>query len=626
MKNSSFSHLRAALIGVAWCLFISPLPSAVNAADPKLGSPEEPLAYEGPGLIDPQAPDGHLMFSPGVQNVQICRANRKPSQFSGGNPGYTYQHHMDLGCWKGRLYAVWDMTVKDEDTPPCRLVYSTSTDGFNWTEPKDLYPPNKGWNLRFYFYHASNGRMLAFAAASYPTKAITEKKKATVLVREITADHQLGEIWTLMKPGPSYPPSFEECKDAGFVAACREACNNRLLLEQQDYGMLLGDRRMKWHDPANWPGGKVGGMDKFWTFGKALCFFHRQDGTLVSLCKLGFVSLSTDEGQNWSFPVVPKGLVAGSGKIWGQRTPDGRYALVYPPQNPGPRFPMVVTTSDDGISFHDMRVIHGEVPPERYQGKWKDLGPQYLRGVAEWAGDAPTIDKSAIWVIYSLNKEDIWVSRVPTPIAAETKEAVHDTFDGLPTGLRVPDWHTYAPSWASVRIAKDPASSNQYLELADREPADYARAIRTFPPSTAADVSFRLAAGQVDHGRLEIELLGERGARPVQIVLNDQGKLQASVGGQMKEIGTYRSDQWTKFTLQVKDGKFTLLREGKAVVKNAAFAEPAAMVYALSFRTGEFRGTVSDKAETDLPNTEEPTAAAVYRIDDVSTTGLQRYP
>jgi hypothetical protein len=316
--------------------------------------------------------------------------------------------------------------------------------------------------------------------------------------------------------------------------------------------------------------------------------------------------------------------VAGTGKIWGQRTPDGRYALIYPPQNPGPRFPMVVTTSDDGISFRDMRVIHGEVPPERYQGKWKDLGPQYLRGVAEWAGDAPTIDKSAIWVIYSINKEDIWISRIPTPIVAETKESVHDTFEGLPNGPQVPGWHTYAPSWASVRIAKDAAGSNQYLELADREPVDYARAIRTFPPSTAADVSFRLAAGQADHGRMEIELLGERGARPVRIVLNDQGKLQVSDGGQMKEAGTYGADQWAEFTLQVKNGKFTVLRDGKAVVLNAAFAEPSAMVYALSFRTGEFRGTVSDKATADLPNTEEPTATAVYRIDDVSTTNLQR--
>jgi hypothetical protein len=618
MEKLSVSFLRPLLAGMASYLIVS----AVMAADPEPSSPELPLVYEGPGLIDPKAPDGHLMFSPGVQNIQIYRANRKPSPLFGDQPGYTYQHHVDIGCWKGRLYAVWAMCPKDEDTLPCRLVYSTSTDGLHWVEPKDFYPPGKGWSLRFYFYHASNGRMLAFAAGPYPTKKMAEKEKTTLLVREIRSDHQLGEIWTLIKPGPSYPPSFEECQDPGFVAACREAYNNRSLLEQQDYGALLGERGMKWHDPKNWPGGNIGGRDNFWTFGKALCFFHRKDGILVSLCKMGYATLSTDEGKNWSLPVIPKGIVAGSGKIWGQKTPDGRYALIYPPQNPGPRYPMVVTTSDDGITFRDMRVIHGEVPPQRYKGEGKDLGPQYLRGVAEWAGDAPTIDKSAIWVIYSVNKEDIWVSRIPVPIVAEAKEPVHDTFDNLPAGLRVPDWNTYAPSWTSVRIAKDPASTNQYLELEDREPVDYACAIRTFPPSMAVDVSFRLAAVQADRGRLEIDLLGEHGTRPVQLVL-EQGQLQAADGQRMAKLGEYQPGKWAEFTLKVKDGKFTLLRDGKEALKAAAFAEPSSMVYALSFRTGEFRGVAPEKARQDLPKTEEPAGASVYRIDDVNTRHLQ---
>lgn len=622
--NIRISSRSMAASAISFIAVFSLVP-AVSGANPKLGSPELPMIYNGPALPNPKAPDGGLMFSPGVQNIQIDRANRNPSPFFNGEPGYTYQHHIDIACWKGRLYSVWDMVKKDEDVPPCRLVYSTSTDGFNWTEPKDFFPPNEGWNLRFYFYRASNDRMLAFAATPYKTKAITEKKKKSFLVREITADHQLGKVWTLIKPGENTPPSFEESDDAGFVAACREACNNKPLLEQQDYGVMLGDRRMKWHDSKNWPGGKVAGEGDFWVFGKALCFFHRQDGALVSLCKLGFASISMDEGETWSLPVVPPGIVSGSGKIWGQRTPDGRYAMIYPPQEMGSRFPMAITTSDDGITFGDMRVIEGDVPPRRYKGKWKDLGPQYLRGVAEWAGDASSIDKNAIWVIYSMNKEDIWVGRIPVPIVAEAKKAVQDNFENLPTGPRVPEWNTYSPSWASVRIAKDSASSNQYLELVDREPVDYARAIRTFPPSAAANVSFKVAAGQVNRGRLEIELLGEHGARPVQIVLN-KGKLQASNGDKVKKLGGYDSDQWMEFAVQVKDGKFTLLRDGKAILKNAALAEPSAKVYALSFRTGEFRGTVPDKEEgdklPDLLNTENPTPTETYRIDDVKTSDL----
>jgi hypothetical protein len=43
------------------------------------------------------------------------------------------------------------------------------------------------------------------------------------------------------------------------------------------------------------------------------------------------------------------------------------------------------------------------------------------------------------------------------------------------------------------------------------------------------------------------------------------------------------------------------------------------MVYALSLRTGEYRGRPSGRANQDIPNTEEPLAKVTYRIDDVKT-------
>jgi len=137
------------------------------------------------------------------------------------------------------------------------------------------------------------------------------------------------------------------------------------------------------------------------------------------------------------------------------------------------------------------------------------------------------------------------------------------------------------------------------------------------------DVSFRLAAAQADRGRLEIELLGEQGTRPVRLVLNDKGQLLTSDGqGSLNAIGTYQPDKWTSITFRVKDNRFTLLRDGKPVLKDAAFAEPSSMVYAVSFRTGEFRPRGWGRAKKDIPNTEEPVPAAVYRIDDVVTNML----
>jgi hypothetical protein len=210
-----------------------------------------------------------------------------------------------------------------------------------------------------------------------------------------------------------------------------------------------------------------------------------------------------------------------------------------------------------------------------------------------------------------MNKEDIWASRIPVPIIAEAKAHANDNFDDVAAGPRVPGWNTYSSLWAPVRIAADRGLSNHYLELEDREPTDYARAIRTFPQSKAVTASFRVAAGQTDRGRLEVELLGELGTRPVRIIVNDH---VTSAGA------------WLDYKIHADcaAGKYTVVVNGREVLKDAAFTEPSSVVYALSFRTGEFRGKPRGRARRDIPNSEEPLATVTYRIDDVMTENVQQ--
>ncbi|MHC4460799.1 MAG: hypothetical protein ACYS30_05140, partial [Planctomycetota bacterium] len=46
-----------------------------------------------------------------MQNIQVSRANRKhPPAFPAGTEnekGWTYQHHVGMGQWKGKLYGIW---------------------------------------------------------------------------------------------------------------------------------------------------------------------------------------------------------------------------------------------------------------------------------------------------------------------------------------------------------------------------------------------------------------------------------------------------------------------------------------------------------------------------------------
>ncbi|MEI6156847.1 MAG: sialidase family protein, partial [Atribacterota bacterium] len=207
---------------------------------------------------------GNLTAHPLQRRKQILRASRNQPEQADGD-GWTYAHHQDLAVWRGRLYAAWATTPKDEDVPPYKVVYATSTDGITWSAPADLFPRENAWACRFYFYRASNGCMLALCAGKSADGTVQEAAKKVLLVRRITAEHQLDKVFTLVTPLPDQPPPFDTASDPVFVAACREAAGNNLLLEQQDYGRFLGDRRMKWHDD---PTLKIPGWCQF---GKAFC-------------------------------------------------------------------------------------------------------------------------------------------------------------------------------------------------------------------------------------------------------------------------------------------------------------------------------------------------------------------
>jgi hypothetical protein len=359
----------------------------------------------------------------------------------------------------------------------------------------------------------------------------------------------------------SVPPAFTNSADKGFVEACNQLLANHPFLEQQDYGSLLGDHRMQWHESD----------DKNMTL-KAFSFFHRKDGTLVGICKKGWVTVSTNNGVAWSQPVIPPSLVTGTGKVWGQRTSDGRYALLYNPDHKN-RFPLVMVTSDDGITFRDMRVVHGELPLQRYVGLNKNVGPQYVRGISEWSSDGSWKD-DAVWVAYSVNKEDIWISRIPLTNNAGV-------------------WNTYSPKWAPVEERKDGVILN------DSDPYDYARAFQVFSAKTKITVSFEIFAPQTSDAPLEIELLG-------------RSTSHCSVRWELTKKDFTNDALICRIEADTQTGKFSLFKSNTPVIKNAPLAEPMAAFTGISFRTGPPRPII-DRAKTSVTN-DFPTPPTIYTI------------
>ena len=362
---------------VASALILISLFSAFAAAD-------EPIT-----IVGSQRATADMPTVPGVRTIEVFHATAG---------GWTYNHHVDLACWNGRLYLAWNSCEKDEDIWPSREMYATSEDGVHWSPPAELFPQGRSTALRVYFFHAPNGRMLAIAGLRTSNDTVAEMSKGGLVVREIRANHSLGAVYTLRGTATTYATS----SDRSFVEACEQLLANKPFLEQQDYGRLLGERRMKWHDRSA----------DFDRFGK-MCFFHRKDNALVAVMKWGWVLASRDEGETWSSPVRPSTLVTGMAKVWGQRTPSGKYVLFYNP-DPEKRYPLVMVHGENGITFGDMQIVNGDHPPLRFAGLNKLEGPQYVRGISEWSSDGSFHD-DAIWIAYSMGKEDIYVSRVPSP-------------------------------------------------------------------------------------------------------------------------------------------------------------------------------------------------------------------
>lgn len=601
------------------------------AARAQTGTASEPVRYVGGISADPQLHEGRLRYAIGVENRQTVRANRThPEQADGF--GWTYNHGSDLCYWKGTFYQEYLSNPVDEHIAPGQTLLVSSPDGRNWTRPRVVFPPYqppKGVKLpagstgymmhqRTGFFVAPNGRLLVLGFYAHAEEPFREGGIGRV-VREVREDGSFGSIYFLRytshpsadgirwtEKNTSYP-FFRTAPDTGFVAACEALLANRL-------------HRLQWREEDN-------GLDGFFRNNldtsldlQAFNWYRRRDGKLVALWKRSKAALSEDGGTTFSLPVRVPTLTMAGGKQWGQRTPDGRYAISYNPiETDEYRYPLVLITGDDGILYDHMLLIQGEVPPRRFFGRWKDFGPCYMRGIPEGNGTPPGTD---MWLSYSMNKEDIWISRIPTPVRYTVKGDVRETFDTLHEGGAAPDWNLYAPLWAPISVKS--GKRGRVLELADRDPYDYARAIRVFQEGTTVECSLTIRPHQARHGTLEIDLTDQYGNRPVRVRFDSTGRLVVTDGGTEKVVQTYTADQDYTLTFQVRltNGSFDLSVNDRQVVRNAALAEAVKSVERLSLRTGAYRDlpnrkTPNEEVHPPLPGADEPVPAASFDIDDV---------
>lgn len=593
------------------------------------GGVNEPVRYVGGVTADPSIHDGRLRWAIGVENRQTLRANRTHPEVA-DSFGWTYNHAPNLAYRNGLFYQQYLSNPVNEHESPGHTLIVTSKDGRNWNMPQVAFPPYKapagvsipegykGYMVhqRMGFYVAPNGRFLTVGFYGHTEKPFGKGGIGRV-IREIYKDGSFGPIYFIRyssynnwnESNTSYP-FYTKSTDTGFVAAGNA---------------LLADKLMnfQWLDEDSGNDDFYPNFKEYKDSVEALSYFHRKDGKVIALWKKSMTAISSDGGISFSKPVKAPTLLMAGGKNWGQRTDDGRYAMVYNPvETQEYRYPLIVVTGDDGIIFDNMLLVHGEVPPRRFYGRWKDFGPNYIRGIAEGNGNPPGND---MWLTYSVNKEDIWISRVPLPVRYAVNGPVNDDFNKMTINGAVTDWNIYAPKWAPVDVAAFPDKQNKSLQLSDKDPYDYARAIRVFKEGTKVTLQLKVYPAQHDHGMLDIEVTDRYGNRPVRVRFNEQGQLTAQNGDSVVTLQSYQPKKW--YTLQIivnatVNGSYDLFVDGSKVVSQAQLAEAVKSVERLSLRTGAYRNqpdrkTPNQKEAPPLEGADNPVKESIFYVDDV---------
>ena len=587
---------------------------------------EPQVRFVGPTKANPDYHHGELRPVVGVHNQQVMRANRAHPEHADGF-GWTFNNAPMLAYWKGHFYLSYISTPVGENVTPSQALLTTSSCGRQWGKARVLFPPypipegvyEQRWNVplapnsyammhhRSGFYVSADGRLLAlgfYGISPDPDVMPNDGRGIGRVVREIYENGEFGPIYFLRvnrhagwDESNIHYPMYTEADDQGFVASCEALLADRLATLQW------------WEEDRS--------TDGFFALPgeKALSYYHLEDGRAVGLWKWSRTAMTSDEGVTWTPAVESPSLVMAGAKAWGQRTSDGRYAMLY---NPSPnnhhRWPLAVATSENGLEYDRLLLVNGEVPPQRYAGEHKYLGLNYVIGINECCEQPPD---GNLWVAYNQNKEDIWVCRIAVPIRDRVTEAVNDSFAHLK------EWNLYNTIWSHAGLGELPSTDRKCLRITHQDPADYTKAERVFPESVQAEIDVELKLGEQNGGRLYVEVQTGRNHSPVRMWLDGDGQLHVQHAKGRSKLAAVTEEGWVRLRIgiDVPNNRYTLaVNEGKE--QEFVFLRAVDSVEKIVFRTGDVRkgpDLEDDHIAEDLPNADLPLAPTVYYLTQLRT-------
>lgn len=588
---------------------------------------QDTVHYTGSTVANVDYHDGQLSPVIGVHNQQIFRANREHPEKTEGF-GFTYNHAPMMAYWNNTFYVEYLSDKVGESVPPGQTLVLTSKDGSTWSKPTVVFPQykipdgttkegNKGvakdlysvMHQRMGFYTSKSKHLLVLGFYGIVLDEHDDPNDGQGIgrvVREVLPNGQYGPIYFIhynpkWNEGNTSYPFYKKSKNKAFVQACDELMANPLMM-------------MQWVEETDRKDPLIPLHKEY----KAFNYYHLPDGRVVGLWKNALTAISKDEGKTWPNATRAPRFVNAAAKIWGQKTADGKYATVYNPSEY--RWPLALSVSKDGLDYTNLLLVNGEISTMRYGGNYKSYGPQYVRGINEGDGIPPD---GKMWVSYSMNKEDIWVSSIPVPITAVANVHANEDFAKLPAGHELDKWNTYSLQWAPVNIDKAPDGTKS-LTLKDWDRYDYAKAERVVPESKRLEAEFTVTPAQNSNGQLDIEFQDAKGQAGIRLSFDSTGVFRGKSGYRYKNFMKYEAGTayHIKLKLNVDTRFYTLNVNGKELSLSLMFA-PLTSVSRVVFRTGDVRRFPNADTPTDqsfdLPKAGDPVKEAAYYIKSFTT-------
>ncbi len=377
------------LVGLVGCA--SPDPAPMEDLSP-------PLTL-APGVFDPEQPDTlGLSFAPGAETFTVYRP--EPDH-------YRYNHGAVVMAFRGKLYAQWQSSIRDEDAPETEIRYAVSPDeGATWSEPRTLATPREKATITNGGWWAQDDRLVAYINV-WPTSA--EPRGGYV---EYVAS-QDGEQWSdparvMTRAGKPLNGIIEQ--------DLRAMPSGRILTTVHEQPGLIAK---PWYtdEPsgvAGWRRGELPNLDHkpemtrelepSWYLtgdGAVVMTFRDQAGSFRILA-----SRSDDNAEHWSEPVITD-FPDSRAKQSAGNLPDGTAFIVNNPSGSKTRIPLTLTLSDNGQRFDRAWLVRAggdDLQPWRHEGKYKRAGYSYPKSY---------VDDNYLYVAYATNKEDIEITRIP---------------------------------------------------------------------------------------------------------------------------------------------------------------------------------------------------------------------